>query len=64
MIIITQIKQADILVAAIGKPEFVKGSWLKPGAVVIDVGINYIAGKFPPIRSMLVVCAALTRGLF
>jgi 5,10-methylene-tetrahydrofolate dehydrogenase/methenyl tetrahydrofolate cyclohydrolase len=32
--------QADIVVAAIGKPEFVKGEWLKPGAVVIDVGIN------------------------
>lgn len=36
------IKQADILVAAIGKPNFVKGEWLKPGAVVIDVGTNYI----------------------
>ncbi len=32
--------QADILVAAIGKAEFVQGEWLKPGAVVIDVGIN------------------------
>lgn len=36
------IKQADVLVAAIGKPNFVKGKWLKPGAVVIDVGTNYI----------------------
>ena len=36
------IKQADVLVAAIGKPGFVKGDWLKPGAVVIDVGTNYI----------------------
>ncbi|KAL1958935.1 hypothetical protein VTO42DRAFT_3488 [Malbranchea cinnamomea] len=36
------IKKADILVAALGKPEFVKGDWLKPGVVVIDVGINYI----------------------
>ena len=36
------IQQADILVAAIGKPHFVKGEWLKPGAVVIDVGTNYI----------------------
>ncbi|KAI9739731.1 MAG: tetrahydrofolate synthase [Cirrosporium novae-zelandiae] len=36
------IKQADIVVAAIGKPGFVKGDWLKPGAVVIDVGTNYI----------------------
>ena len=36
------IKQADVLVAAIGKPQFVKGDWLKAGAVVIDVGTNYI----------------------
>jgi len=36
------VKQADILVAAIGKSHFVKGDWLKPGAVVIDVGTNYI----------------------
>ena len=33
-------RQADILIAAIGKPEFVKGDWVKPGAVVIDVGIH------------------------
>jgi methylenetetrahydrofolate dehydrogenase (NADP+)/methenyltetrahydrofolate cyclohydrolase/formyltetrahydrofolate synthetase len=37
------IKRADILVAAIGQANFVKGEWLKPGAVVIDVGTNYIA---------------------
>lgn len=37
-----EVKRADILVAAIGKPNFVKGDWLKPGAVVIDVGTNYI----------------------
>ncbi|KAI0726658.1 C-1-tetrahydrofolate synthase [Fomitopsis betulina] len=36
------VKTADIIVSAIGKAEFVKGSWLKPGAVVIDVGTNYI----------------------
>ena len=35
-----KIKQADILVAAIGKTEFVRGEWLKPGVVIIDVGIN------------------------
>ena len=34
------IRNADILIAAIGKTEFVRGSWLKPGAAVIDVGIN------------------------
>ena len=37
-----EIKRADILVAAIGKPQFVKGDWLKPGVVIIDVGTNYI----------------------
>lgn len=36
------VKNADILVAAIGKTRFVKGDWIKPGAVVIDVGTNYI----------------------
>ncbi|KAG0658741.1 mitochondrial C1- tetrahydrofolate synthase precursor [Maudiozyma exigua] len=36
------IGMADILVAACGKPLFVKGEWLKQGAVVVDVGINYI----------------------
>ncbi len=35
-------RRADILVAAIGKPGLVKGDWVKPGAVVIDVGINRI----------------------
>ena len=35
-------RRADILVAAIGKPEFVRGDWVKPGATVIDVGINRI----------------------
>jgi methylenetetrahydrofolate dehydrogenase (NADP+)/methenyltetrahydrofolate cyclohydrolase len=35
-------RQADILVAAVGRPEMVKGSWIKPGATVIDVGINRI----------------------
>ncbi|RMG86650.1 MAG: bifunctional methylenetetrahydrofolate dehydrogenase/methenyltetrahydrofolate cyclohydrolase FolD [Chloroflexi bacterium] len=36
------VKQADIVVAAIGRPNFVKGEWLKPGAVVIDVGTNKV----------------------
>lgn len=35
-----EIGRADIVVAAIGNPEFVKGAWLKPGAIVIDVGMN------------------------
>lgn len=36
------VRRADIVVAAIGKPEYVRGDWIKPGAAVIDVGINRI----------------------
>jgi methylenetetrahydrofolate dehydrogenase (NADP+)/methenyltetrahydrofolate cyclohydrolase len=36
------LRRADILVAAVGRPEMVRGDWIKPGAVVIDVGINRI----------------------
>ena len=36
------VRQADIIIAAIGKTEFVRGDWIKPGAAVIDVGINAI----------------------
>jgi methylenetetrahydrofolate dehydrogenase (NADP+)/methenyltetrahydrofolate cyclohydrolase len=36
----TYVRQADILVVAVGKPGLVKGEWIKPGAVVVDVGIN------------------------
>lgn len=35
-----KVGDADILVAAVGKPEFIRGEWIKPGATVIDVGIN------------------------
>ncbi len=35
-------RQADILVAAVGRPEMVRGNWIKPGAVVIDVGTNAV----------------------
>lgn len=35
-----EVRRADIVVAAIGRADFVKGDWIKPGAVVIDVGIN------------------------
>ncbi len=37
-------RRADILVAAVGRPEMVRGSWVKPGAIVIDVGINRVSG--------------------
>jgi methylenetetrahydrofolate dehydrogenase (NADP+)/methenyltetrahydrofolate cyclohydrolase len=35
--------RADLLVAAVGRPEMIRGEWIKPGAVVIDVGINRTA---------------------
>jgi methylenetetrahydrofolate dehydrogenase (NADP+)/methenyltetrahydrofolate cyclohydrolase len=47
-------RQADILVAAVGVPKLVKGSWIKPGAVVIDVGINRVADGDRPGQSRLV----------
>ncbi len=34
------VRRADVVVAAVGKPEFVQGDWIKPGAIVLDVGIN------------------------
>ena len=36
-------RSADILVAAVGRPEMIRGDWIKPGAIVIDVGINRVA---------------------
>jgi methylenetetrahydrofolate dehydrogenase (NADP+)/methenyltetrahydrofolate cyclohydrolase len=36
------VRRADIVVAAVGRPEMVKGDWIRPGATVIDVGINRI----------------------
>lgn len=38
-------RQADVLVAAVGKPEMIKGGWLKPGAVVLDAGYNKVKGE-------------------
>jgi len=38
-------RQADIVVAAVGRAEMVKGDWIKPGATVIDVGINRVEGE-------------------
>ena len=41
-------RRADLLIAAVGRPEMVRGDWIKPGATVIDVGINRVpaeAGK-------------------
>lgn len=45
-------RSADIVIAAVGRPEMVKGDWIKPGAIVIDVGINRVA--LPDGRTKLV----------
>ena len=39
------VRRADLVVAAVGKPQVVRGAWIKPGAIVIDVGINRIAAE-------------------
>ena len=38
------VRRADLVVAAVGRPEMVRGDWIKPGAVIIDVGIQRVAG--------------------
>ena len=48
------VRRADIVVAAVGRPEMVKGDWLKPGACVIDVGINRLAPAEGQNRGRLV----------
>ena len=35
-----RVREADVVIAAVGRPQMVRGEWLKPGALVIDVGIN------------------------
>ena len=53
-------RRADILVAAVGRPEMVRGDWIKPGAAVIDVGINRVPKEGEPGKHRLVgdVCFA------
>ena len=40
-------READILVAAVGRPEMIRGDWIRPGATVIDVGINRVPSRDP-----------------
>ena len=40
------VSRGDVIVAAVGVPEMVKGEWIKPGAVVIDVGITAVPGAY------------------
>jgi methylenetetrahydrofolate dehydrogenase (NADP+) / methenyltetrahydrofolate cyclohydrolase len=55
------LRRADILVAAVGQPEMVRGDWIKPGAIVIDVGINRVAA--PEGKSKLVGDVAFAEAL-
>ncbi|HVJ52821.1 MAG TPA: bifunctional methylenetetrahydrofolate dehydrogenase/methenyltetrahydrofolate cyclohydrolase FolD [Aliidongia sp.] len=58
-------RRADILVAAVGRPEMVRGDWIKPGATVIDVGINRVAaadGKSRLVGDVAYDEAAATAG--
>lgn len=48
------VRSADVLIAAVGRPEMVRGDWVKPGAVVIDVGVNRIDDPSHPKGSRLV----------
>jgi methylenetetrahydrofolate dehydrogenase (NADP+)/methenyltetrahydrofolate cyclohydrolase len=48
------VREADVLIAAIGKAEMVRGDWVKPGAAVIDVGINRVEDPTAPKGSRLV----------
>lgn len=40
-----KVAAADVVIAAVGRPEMIKGDWIKPGAVVIDVGVNRVGEK-------------------
>jgi methylenetetrahydrofolate dehydrogenase (NADP+)/methenyltetrahydrofolate cyclohydrolase len=53
-------RRADILVAAVGRPEMIRGDWVKPGAAVVDVGINRVPREDGSGKSRLVgdVCFA------
>jgi methylenetetrahydrofolate dehydrogenase (NADP+)/methenyltetrahydrofolate cyclohydrolase len=56
------IRRADIVVGTLGKPEFIKGSWIKDGAVVVDAGFHPNAGKVGDIELSTIVdrCSAYT----
>lgn len=43
--LVEEVRRADVVIAAVGRPEMIKGDWIKPGAVVIDVGVNRVGEK-------------------
>jgi len=56
-------RRADILIAAVGKPELVRGGWIKPGAAVIDVGVNRVPGEAGKSRLVGDVAFAEAQGI-
>lgn len=59
----TECLQADIIIAAIGKPEFIHGDWIKSGALVIDVGINRVNDPLQPGKTKLVGDVAFSEAI-
>jgi methylenetetrahydrofolate dehydrogenase (NADP+) / methenyltetrahydrofolate cyclohydrolase len=57
------VRRADVLVAAVGQPELVRGGWIKPGAVVIDVGFNRVAGPDGTAKAVGDVAFAEAQGV-
>jgi methylenetetrahydrofolate dehydrogenase (NADP+) / methenyltetrahydrofolate cyclohydrolase len=57
------VRCADVLVAAVGQPELVRGGWIKPGSVVIDVGFNRIAGPDGTSKAVGDVAFAEAQGI-
>jgi methylenetetrahydrofolate dehydrogenase (NADP+) / methenyltetrahydrofolate cyclohydrolase len=57
------VHRAEIVIAAVGRPEMVKGDWLRPGATVIDVGINRVPHDEDETRNMLVGDVAMAQAL-
>jgi methylenetetrahydrofolate dehydrogenase (NADP+)/methenyltetrahydrofolate cyclohydrolase len=56
-------RRADILIAAVGKPELVRGNWIKSGATVIDVGVNRVPGEAGKSRLVGDVAFAEAQGI-
>ena len=54
------VRRGDVVIAAVGRPEFVPGEWIKPGAVVIDVGVNRVPD--PTMRSGTRLCGDVQFG--
>jgi methylenetetrahydrofolate dehydrogenase (NADP+) / methenyltetrahydrofolate cyclohydrolase len=56
-------READILIAALGQPEMVRGDWIRPGATIIDVGINRLPDGRLVGDAAFAECAAVARAI-